>query len=95
MSSKSQALEISALATASHNSMFELREIFHQMCQPMTTLLWMLELAQMQEGDDLKRRMLRDALSESRRLVGGIQAAREILARDFIANPKKKVARQR
>jgi hypothetical protein len=94
MSSKSQMFEVSAVTTATHNSMFELREIFHQMCQPMTTLLWMLELAQMQEGDDLKRRMLKDALSESRRLVGGIHAAREILARDLVVSPKEKVVRQ-
>ena len=95
MSGKSQTLEDPSIAAATHNSMFELREIFHQMCQPMTTLLWMLELAQMQESDTLKRRSLKDAPAESRRLVEGIQAARGILARDLVTNPKKKVARQR
>jgi len=73
--------------------MFELREVFHQMCQPMTTLLWMLELAEMKEHDILKRSVLKDALSECQRLVDGIDTAQGILVRDFIVvNPKKKIS---
>ena len=77
-------------AVTKHDSMFELREVFHQMCQPMTTLLWMLELGLLQETDPLKQRSLKDALTECQRLTDGIHAAQDILAREVAARTPNK-----